>query len=61
MSITLSFLYLLVTSVCIFPGVDFDSNTDTCYYLREIDNNLMKPVAGVAHYRITKCDRKQSP
>ena len=41
-----------------FVGVDYDSNTETCYYHREIDVNTITSIAGVTHYRKTDCPRK---
>lgn len=47
--------WCLVRSFC--QGVDFDVSTSTCYYLREVHEDLLEEAYTVVHFRKTKCSR----
>src|SRR6218665_500566 len=47
--------WCLMRSYCL--AVDFNFEISTCYFLREINNDLLMVNAGVNHYQKTTCPR----
>ncbi len=45
--------WCLITPYC--KGVDFNSQTNTCYYHRELQASLMSTNPDVTHYVKTEC------